>query len=174
MRALFLSCVFLSGMAWLLTGCATVTPADDSPAASFIVVRHAEKANDDPEDPTLTAAGQARALRLSELLANEPIVAVYATEFRRTQQTAQPTADRHRVPVTRYFSKGPAIESAVQWLRKYRNGTVLIVGHSNTVPEIVGALSGENVESIPDDQYGRFYRVTIDHDGIARFTQTEY
>jgi hypothetical protein len=51
---------------------------------------------------------------------------------------------------------------------------VLIVGHSNTVPEIVGALSGQNVEPIPDSQFNRLYRVDIGADGVARLTQSEY
>lgn len=166
--------LLLAGFASLLAGCASAPLVRHRDEVSFIVVRHAEKASDDAEDPALTTEGRARAQRLAGLLADEAISAVYATEFRRTQQTAQPTADAHQVPVTHYFSKGPAVESAARWLRQHRQGTVLIVGHSNTVPEIVGALSGQNVESIPDHQYGRLYRVTIGADGQAKLTQTEY
>lgn len=146
----------------------------DRNEVSFIVVRHAEKANDDPEDPALTAAGRERAARLAALMAEEPITAVYVTEFRRTQQTAMPTANQSHIQATRYFSKGPALELAAQWLRTHRQGTVLIVGHSNTVPEIVAALSGQNVGPIPDDQFNRMYRVDIGVDGVARLTQSEY
>lgn len=176
-RVLLHCCFLLSGVV-ALGGCASAHRPHPGNShgheVSFIVVRHAEKANDDPDDPSLTAAGQARAARLATLLANEPIAAVYATEFRRTQQTAQPTADQHHVQVTRYFSKGPIVESAAQWLRQHRQDTILIVGHSNTVPEIVGALSGQNVEPISDSQFSRLYRVDIGTDGVARLTQSEY
>ncbi|WP_368562091.1 histidine phosphatase family protein [Pseudoxanthomonas sp. UTMC 1351] len=172
-----LHCCFLLASLAVLAGCASAPPSHPGSGGnevSFIVVRHAEKANDDPEDPTLTATGRERAGRLATLLADEPITAVYATEFRRTQQTAQPAADQHRVPVTHYFSKGTIAELAAQWLRQHRQGAVLIVGHSNTVPEIVGALSGQNVEPISDSQYNRLYRVDIGADGVARLTQSEY
>jgi len=169
-------CFLLAGLL-MLAGCASTSssrPGSNRNEVSFIVVRHGEKASDDPEDPTLTAAGHQRAIRLAALMAEEPIAAVYATEFRRTQQTAQPTADQHHVPVTHYFSKGPVAESAAQWLRRHRQGAVLIVGHSNTVPEIVGALSGQNVAPISDNQFNRLYRVDIGADGAARLTQSEY
>lgn len=176
-RVLLHCCFLLSGLA-VLAGCASAPPSHsgsrDRNEVSFIVVRHAEKASDDPEDPALTAAGRERAARLAVLLAEEPITAVYATEFRRTQQTALPTANQNHMHVIRYFSKGPASELAAQWLRQHRQGGVLIVGHSNTVPEIVGVLSGQNVEPIPDNQFNRLYRVDIDANGAARLTQSEY
>jgi broad specificity phosphatase PhoE len=175
-KRVLLHCLVLAGVA-TLAGCASaprMSRGGGQGEVSFIVVRHGEKANDDPEDPTLTAAGRQRAVRLAALLAREPITAVYATEFRRTQQTARPSADLHRLPVTRYFSNGPIVESAAQWLRRHRRGVVLIVGHSNTVPEIVAAISGQNVEPIADSQFNRLYRVDIGADGVARLTQGEY
>lgn len=176
-RALLHCCFLLAGLV-MLTGCASVPAPRDGNSGrnevSFIVVRHAEKASDDPEDPSLTAAGRERAARLASLMADESITAVYATEFRRTQQTGLPTANQNHMDVTHYFSKGPASELAAQWLRQHRQGAVLIVGHSNTVPELVGALSGQNVEPIPDSQFNRLYRVDIGADGVARLTQSEY
>jgi broad specificity phosphatase PhoE len=176
-KHVLLHCCFLLASLVVLAGCASVPsshPVGNGNEVSFIVVRHGEKATDNPEDPALSPAGQARATRLAVLLADEPITTVYATEFRRTQQTAKPTADQHRVPVTHYFSKGPIAELAAQWLRRHRQGTVLIVGHSNTVPEIVAALSGQNVEPISDHQFNRLFRVDIGSDGVARLTQREY
>ena len=98
----------------LLVACGTTVPRDTAPL-TFVVVRHAEKATDDPENPGLSAAGRARATALAERLRDAPLVAAYATEFRRTQQTAQPAAALHGVPVQAYFARGPAAEVAAQW-----------------------------------------------------------
>ena len=98
----------------LLAACGTTVRRDTAPL-TFVVVRHAEKATDDPENPGLSAAGRARATALAERLRDAPLVATYATEFRRTQQTAQPAAALHGVPVQAYFARGPAAEVAAQW-----------------------------------------------------------
>src|SRR5690606_31362275 len=95
-------------LALSLTACATrpAQVAQEDPLV-FVVVRHAERAEDDPRDPNLSAAGNARAAALAEALRDAPLVATYATEYRRTRQTAQPTADAHGLPVEAYFAGGP-------------------------------------------------------------------
>lgn len=67
----------------LLVACASAPPTP-TPNSSFVIVRHAEKANDDPRDPNLSEAGRARAERLAAALKNQPVRAVYATAYRRT------------------------------------------------------------------------------------------
>lgn len=157
-----------------LAGC--TTPRRDKPAdaLTFVVVRHAEKATDDPEDPRLSDLGRERARRLATLLADAPIVAIYATEFKRTRETAQPTADAHHVPISAYFSRRPAGESAAHWRRDHDRGTVLIVGHSNTVPDLVAALSGQPATPMPETEYDRVTRIRFDADGRARVEITRY
>ena len=159
-----------------LGGCATPRPdtGGNADALTFVVVRHAEKAIDDPEDPALTEAGRQRAQRLARLLADAPVVAVYATEFRRTRETGQPTADIHHLPVSAYFSRGPAAESAAHWRRDHDHGTVLIVGHSNTVPDLVAALSGQAATPMPETEYDRVTRIRFDAEGSARVDITRY
>lgn len=159
-----------------LAGCASLPApvADGTAPLTFIVVRHAEKATDDPEDPNLSALGRQRAQRLATLLADAPVVAIYATEFRRTHQTAQPTADQHHLPIAAYYSKGPAEESAQRWRAAHERGTVLIVGHSNTVPDLVGALSGQPAAAMPDTEYDRLTRIDIGADGEARVSVARF
>lgn len=157
-----------------LAGCATPRPAADADALTFVVVRHAEKATDDPEDPRLSAAGLQRAQRLARLLADAPVVAVYATEFRRTRETGQPTANAHQLPVAAYFSRGPASESAARWRRDHDRGTVLIVGHSNTVPDLVTALSGQAATPMPETEYDRVTRIRFDAAGRAHVEISRY
>lgn len=158
----------------LLAGCATPRAGQDAEALTFVVVRHAEKATDDPEDPRLTETGRQRAQRLAGLLADAPVVAVYATEFRRTRETGQPTADAHHVAVSAYFSRGPATESAARWRRDHDHGTVVIVGHSNTVPDLVAALSGQAAAPMPETEYDRVTRIRFDADGRAHVDVSRY
>jgi broad specificity phosphatase PhoE len=147
---------------------------DTDAAATFIIVRHAEKSTDDPRDPSLSETGRARAQSLARLLANVPLSAAYATGLRRTQQTAQPAADANGVKVTIYDAEIPATTLAAQLRATHAHGTVLVVGHSNTVPDIVAALSGQPVDAMSDDQYDLVYRVGAGADGKVTLTRDRY
>ncbi len=157
----------------LLAACATALPPK-TPPLTFVVVRHAEKATDDPEDPGLTAAGRARATALAERLRHAPLVAAYATEFRRTQQTAQPSAALHGLRVKAYFARGPAAEIAAQWRQAHRSGTVLVVGHSNTVPDLVAALCACTAAPMDETEYDRISIVRFAADGRASLDVQRY
>ena len=161
-------------LASLAAACSTAPTRDASAPMTFVVVRHAEKATDDPENPSLSAIGQARAVALAERLRDAPLVAAYATEFRRTQQTAQPTADVHRLPVKAYYARGPANEIAAQWKQSHRGGTVLVVGHSNTVPDLVAALCGSETAPMDEREYDRLSIVRIGADGAATLDVQRY
>lgn len=145
--------------AFLLAAGATAPP-DASTGATFVIVRHAEKATDDPRDPTLTPAGQARAERLARMLARPPLTAVYATAYRRTRATAAPAARLHGLPVTAYDAAQPPADIAARLRARHADGTVLVVGHSNTAPGLAAALCECEVESMPESEYGRYYRLT--------------
>ena len=152
----------------LLVAC-TTTPMDQAPAPAveFVVVRHAEKAGGAGDDPSLTAAGQARARALAQALADAPVVAVYSTAFARTRQTAMPTADAHGLPVTPYDAREPAAALATRLRASHAAGTVLVVGHSNTVPAIAAALCGCDVPPMEETEYDRRLVVTVDANGKA-------
>lgn len=161
-------------LASLAAACSTVPSRDASAPLTFVVVRHAEKATDDPENPRLSALGQARAAALAERLRDAPLVAAYATEYRRTQQTAQPSADAHTLPVTAYYARGPASEIAAQWKQAHKGGTVLVVGHSNTVPDLVAALCSCTAAPMDDSEYDRLSIVRIGGDGRATLEVGRY
>lgn len=152
----------------------TASTASAGATTTFVLVRHAEKGTDDARDPSLSDAGRARADRLARLLSGAPLTAAYATAYRRTQQTAQPVADGHGIGVTTYDAKMPDATFASQLRATHARGTVLIVGHSNSVPGIVAALSGTAVEAMQDDQFDRIYRVSIGPDGKATLSQRSY
>lgn len=146
-----------------LAGCRSV--ADPADGVTFVIVRHAEKAADDPRDPTLTAAGVARAERLAWRLKGAPLVAVYATPLRRAQATALPTARQHGLPVTSYDAAAPADAFARDLRARHAAGTVLVVGHSNTVPAIAQALCDCSIAPIADTEYGRRISLRVLADG---------
>lgn len=146
--------------------CASVASAEDATTA-FVVVRHAEKTDDGSRDPPLSEPGRARATALAQRLAAAPLVAAYATGFRRTQQTAQPAAAMHDVAVTIYAASMPAADLAAILRVQHARGTVLVVGHSNTVPEIVAALCDCQVAALGEHDFDALYIVHIDGHGRA-------
>lgn len=150
----------------LLAGCRSLPdPAD---GATFVLVRHGEKATDDPKDPLLTPAGEKRAERLAWSLRERPVVAVYATALRRAQATAAPVARDHGVPVTTYDAGESPIAVAARLLATHRAGTVVVVGHSNTIPALAAALCECTIRPIAESEYGR--RITLRTRSDARVT----
>lgn len=127
----------------------------------IVLVRHAEKAALPPGDPGLAPAGERRARALADRLAQAPLGAVYATPYRRTQLTAAPAARVHGLAVT-IRPAGESAPSLARVLRQRHAGqTVLVVGHSNTVPALVLELTGIAVAPIDEADYGRLYTITL-------------
>ncbi|HMU45845.1 MAG TPA: phosphoglycerate mutase family protein [Chitinophagaceae bacterium] len=115
----------------------------------YYIVRHAEKAaqgQNMSSDVPLTEAGEQRAAALKEVLENKHIKSIYSTNTIRTKSTAQPTADFFGLSINKY---GPRPDSSFINLLKSKKENVLIVGHSNTVDDIVNMLCGE--AKIPND-----------------------
>ncbi len=157
----------------LLCGCATRATMPEA-GTVFVIVRHAEKAADDPKDPSLSESGQARAQRVAERLADARVTAAYATGYQRTQQTAAPTAATHRLDVITYDAAMPATDFAAELRASRTAGTVLVVGHSNTVAAIAGALCACEIAPLRDDEYDRWITVRIDADGKSKMEETRY
>jgi broad specificity phosphatase PhoE len=128
-------------------------------AASVIfIVRHAEKASTGGNDPDLSLEGQKRADALAHILKDSQITSVFVTEFKRTQETAAPTARAaHASPTV-----VPANDTAVL-VEKLRalNGNALVVGHGNTIPELLKALGIAMPVSIPEDDYTEIFAVLV-------------
>jgi 2,3-bisphosphoglycerate-dependent phosphoglycerate mutase len=127
--------------------------------ATFILVRHAEKAGSERESP-LTAEGLARAERLAEMIADMPLQAVYSTDFARTIATARPSASRRGLEVELDETKNlDSLGTAL--LRNHKSGTVLLSGHSNTTPALVNRLIGEErFRKIEESDYTQLFVVT--------------
>jgi broad specificity phosphatase PhoE len=153
----------------LLAACAVAGPPGHAslPPATFIVVRHAEKAVDGSTDPPLAAVGVGRARALARSLADTALVAVYSTPFRRTRETARPTAVLHGVPVATYDPAMPPPAFAAQLRASHPSGTVLVVGHSNTVPAIASALCDCRAAPLGENDYDAIYTVRMQRDGTG-------
>jgi broad specificity phosphatase PhoE len=125
-------------------------------APVVFIVRHAEKASTGDKDPDLSVEGQKRAEALEHILKDSQITSVFVTEFKRTQQTAAPTARAAQVSP----SVVPAndIGALVQKLRA-SNGNALVVGHGNTIPDLLKALGITTPVSVPEDDYTEIFAV---------------
>ncbi len=133
-----------------------VAAAEAAPV--IFVVRHAEKTTTAGNDPDLSVAGQKRAEALARILKDSQISAVLVTEFKRTQETAAPTARAaHVTPTVVPANDVPGLIGKLRVL----NGNALVVGHGNTIPELVKALGVATPISIPDDDYTEILVVSL-------------
>ena len=161
----------------LLTAFALPARAQTPPTV-VIVVRHAEKASSSPQDPDppLSEAGAARAQRLKDVAGAAEVAAVYTTQFRRTRDTAAvlgvPVVP---VEITRDNAATYAASVAKEILSKHKGKTVMVVGHSNTTPQMVEALSGRRVPPLDDARdFDALYVVVIPDAGPPRLVRGKY
>lgn len=126
------------------------------------LVRHGEKVEDNSIDPNLTLEGEARAEVYADILKDENMTAVFSTPYIRTRRTAEPTASMHGLAIQEY---DPARPTDLVAILETLSGTVLVTGHSNTIPELVNLLTGENMPDLDERVYDRVYRVTLE-DGL--------
>ena len=167
--------VLIASALLTIAGCASNAAGIRAPSGvTYTVVRHAEKTTDDPRDPSLSSAGQARADALAKRFSTTRLSAAYATEFKRTQQTALPAATASGIAITTYDASQPAADFVAQLRRAHARGNVLVVGHSNTVPDIVAALCACTVAPLDESRYGNVYEVSIDGAGNATLAESTY
>ena len=126
--------------------------------STIFIVRHAEKA-DATKDPDLSEAGRARAEALAKTLRDANITAIYATEFKRTQQTAAPLAKVLGITVTILPAKDNA---ALMAKLRASNGNTLVVGHGDTIPDLIKALGISDPINIAENDYDNLVAVVLD------------
>lgn len=166
-------CLLLLGLAGL--GVFPGAEAADQPSLTLILVRHAEKAIVPPEnkDPDLSAAGLARAQELARMFGGTSISGIYATQYKRTQQTVKPLAEKLSVPVTQVEAK--KTDELVKQIRFRKAGEVIfIAGHNNTVPEIIAAFGGPQLPIIPESEYDNLFILIVNSDGSAKLITMKY
>lgn len=153
--------------------------ADAARPATIVLVRHAEDAEVGP-DPSLTEAGRQRVAALTEVLRGAGLDAVHTTHLARTRETGEPVA---RALGARFEAHeirgGPGVEEHVRRMverlrTRHAGETVLVVGHSNTVPRMVEALTGVPVAPLTEAQFDRLYVVVPAPDGRLQLLQARY
>lgn len=142
----------------LLTGCGSDAPPIAQDPLVVFLVRHAEKTLD-TADPGLTSAGAERAQTLGGMLADTGIDYVHSSDYVRTRDTAAPAASVLQLPVELYDPRNlPALVERILGA----GGRHLVVGHSNTTPQLVALLGGDPGADIDEAaEYDRLYVVTI-------------
>lgn len=128
---------------------------------TFYIVRHAEKVDagmNMNSDVPLSDKGKTRAFALKKILENKKIAYIFSTNTRRTRSTVQPVADYFELKIETY---GPVPDSAFINLLKSKKRNVLIVGHSNTVDDIVNMLCDEKkiAGDLKDPEYDNLFIV---------------
>jgi len=124
---------------------------------TIYLVRHAEKQLD-KRDPALTACGTQRAKQLATMLEEAGIEKVYSTNYQRTKQTAAPLAQKLNLEVNEYDPRKLA-EFSKQV--KKEQGSLLIVGHSNTTPQLTALVANTVVKPITEKEYQMLYQITF-------------
>lgn len=144
-----------------LPGCVSEAPSMPVSAVepmaqvpTIFVSRHMRKAEGD--DPSLSAQGSADAVRLADLLKDRGIAAIFVTQTKRSRETAQPLATATGAPIESY---DPRDNAALAKRVAAIPGSILIVGHSNTVPAIVAAVGGTPPGAMTEEDFGRLFAV---------------
>ena len=141
-------------LAFLFTSCTT----------TIVLSRHAEKAAQTgsmmTNDPDLSTAGMVRANALRDTLKNIRFNAIFATQYKRTKQTAQPTATAGNIAVTEYNVRNG--NQLIDSLVKIKNKRFLITGHSNSIPGLIKHIGlNPSMAEIPENDYDNLFFVKI-------------
>lgn len=148
------------------------TRDDRADTTTVILVRHAEKAAVPGDDPPLSESGRRRAAALKHVLEKSGLSAIFTTQYQRTQQTVEPLAKSSKIPVTQI--NAARMESLVAQIQKHRGETVLVAGHSNTIPAVIKALGDERAPPIADSDFDDLFILTVIKGEPARLLHLQY
>ncbi len=139
-------------------------------ATTVFVVRHAEKGISPPGNESLTAQGENRAKTLAQILAQSGVTAIYSTRYTRTQETVNNTAAKLSLSVQLYKTTNE-VTNLIKTRQK--GPTVLVAGHSNTVPQILKGLGIESPPSI-GNEFNNLFVVVLHSNGGATLAHLKY
>lgn len=176
-------CLFVSGVG-SQPAAGAATAQDDFKPTTVFLVRHAERAAAPREDPPLTEAGTARAQSLARILGKSGIKAVYTSQYLRTKATAEPLAKQLGIAsVAISLKMSPSnprqvspesIQEIVGKILQTPGENALVIGHSNSVPDVIKALGGDVVPTMDEKEFDDLFVVTVYAKGKARVTHLKY
>jgi len=143
------------------------------PATTVVLVRHAEKAKAPQDDPPLTEEGQRRAGTLAHVAGALGVDAVFTSQYARTRQTAAPLAEALGLEPIEYDA-GDSQALVDRVLSEHRGQTVLIAGHSNTVPPLIGLFGGPELPLIDGRVYDDLFVLVIPAQGEPTLLHLRY
>lgn len=146
---------------WALGILLVLAPEVARAQKTIILVRHAEKLDAPAGDPSLSPQGKVRALALRDLLKDAEVAAIFTSPFRRTKETAQPLASARGLTAREDPMADPAtLVKAIHDLPE--KGSVLVVGHTNTIPKLLKALGVEAPPAIGEEEFDNLFVVTTE------------
>lgn len=156
----------------LLSAFHVVATCHAEDVTTVFLVRHGEK-TDDKQDPELSEAGQKRAKALARTLRSVKLDACFASEFKRTQLTATPTATAAKLEVTERAAGNESL-LANELKTNFAGKTVLFVGHSNTVPLLMKHLGVKSIPKIGESDYDNLVILKVGKTGSVTVTRIHY
>ena len=157
---------------------------DDFRPKTVFLIRHAEKEDEPRQDPPLKKEGVVRSQELARVLSGAGIKAIYTSQFKRTKQTAEPLAAKLGLTATTITLKPNlsdlrliAEESTAETVNKILSApgeNVLLIGHSNSIPDVIKMLGGDVVPTIDEKKFDDLFVVTVYAKGKAKVTQIKY
>jgi broad specificity phosphatase PhoE len=163
-------CLFVSSVGGQ-PAAGAIAPQDDFKATTVFLVRHAERADAPREDPPLLETGTARAQLLARILGKSGIKAVYTSQYLRTKATAEPLAKQLGIASVAISLKmspsnprqvsSESIQEIVDKIYQRPGENALVIGHGNSVPDVIKALGGDVVPTIDEKEFDDLFVVTV-------------
>jgi len=164
--------------------CQPVVAQDEFKPITVFLIRHAEREDEPRQDPPLSKDGVARSQALARLLSTAGIKAIFTSQYARTKQTAEPLATKLGLTVTPFTLKtNPANprqiaeESTAEVTNKileHAGQSVLVIGHSNSIPDVIKMLGGDVVPTIDEKKFDDLFIVNVYAKGKAKVVQLKY
>jgi phosphohistidine phosphatase SixA len=178
------SLVLFTLLVSLAVFCQTALAQEEFKPITVFLVRHAEKEDEPKQDPPLKKEGVARSQELARMLSGANIKAIFTSQFARTKLTAEPLVAKTGLTVMSLTLKpNPsnlrliAEESTSELINKIlqRPGeSVLVIGHSNWIPDVIEMLGGDTVPTIDEQKFDDLFIVTVYAKGKAKVVQLKY
>lgn len=173
MKKRYLGWIILGSILLLFMGGLSDTTKSNKPT-TLILVRHAEKIKDGSSNPALTPAGTLRANELAYVLKHVPLDVVYSTQYKRTLQTVKPVAREKGLEIKAY-KPGEEKTFIEKILKTHPGETVLISGHSNTIPVLANILLGrQDFKDLEDNVYDNMFIISAPEGMAATVTRIRF